>query len=87
MATLLPAVKERLVPAAFEVTALTLGGVPVPMNDTEAPLRKVPVMLTVEAAPPAVPALPAIVAICGPWSTPRPKARVAAPLVSVSVTG
>ena len=87
MATLLPAVKERLVPAALEVTPLIPGGVPVPTNDTEAPLRKVPVMLTVEAAPPAVPALPAMVAIWGPWSTPRPNAMVEAPLVSVSVMG
>src|ERR1035438_7240278 len=79
--------KVRLVPALLLTTLLTTGIVPVPVKVGVAPLRNVPVTVTVEAEPPLVPALPAIVVICGPLSTPRPTANVTVPLSSVNVTG
>src|SRR5271163_832287 len=89
----LSTVKVKPVPELVHVTLVTEGIVPEPVNatfhgDTVAqPQRPVPTTVTVDAAPPAVPALPVIVVICGPSLTPRPTVSVTVPLLSVNVTG
>ena len=55
-------------------------------KDAVALRRLVPVIVTVDAAPPETPAVPVTLAICGPTSTPRPNGKVTVPLLSVKVT-
>ena len=76
-------VSEEAVEFAPTVGAVPLAGV---TKDAVALRRLVPVIVTVDAAPPETPAVPVTLAICGPTSTPRPNGKVTVPLLSVKVT-